>query len=198
MISAPSVQRLLSSDSMLASDDFNLGFFDDESSNSIHVLNADAWQTASASALALKADQFTLLSTEDLLGEADAHAQHAQMHTHVSAEPGDKGQGQGQGHSDVWRSAIAEQESVRARERLLRDQRELQQEQLRKLREESVQSSLDRLEREKQAEEEAARRERDKEDEQRKLAQERERERRAREETAQTVDLDSQRDVFDM
>jgi hypothetical protein len=163
-VDAPTLQRLISNDSLLGTEEFNLGFFDDDNSNSIHVYNAEAWQNAAA-----KAEAENMSSSDEVKG------------ANVNVP------------EDAWKSAIAEQESSQARERLVREQREQQQEQLRRLREEGLQNAFGKLEKERQEQEEAVRREQERVEEQKRLAEERERERKAREEKTQTVDLDSQR-----
>jgi len=83
-------------------DEFNLDYFADEGSQSIHLSNPEAWQ-------------------------APLQGQIASNLTEVDVDTSNSG--------TVWRNAIAEREDTANREKALKDQRETQQEVLRKARE---------------------------------------------------------------
>ena len=100
--------------------------------------------------------------------------------------------------SVVWRSAIAEKESAVNRERELKQHRESQQDVLRRVRDEGMQSAAAKREEEDYASKIAEEREKREKLEATQLRDAmRERERKAREEAVMTVDLDNDRGLLD-
>ena len=98
----------------------------------------------------------------------------------------------------VWRSAIAERESTANREKALRNQRESQQDGLRRAREEGMLTAAAKREEEESTSKSAAEiAKREKLEAQQLKDQAREKERRAREEAEMTVDLDNDRGLLD-
>ena len=99
---------------------------------------------------------------------------------------------------NVWRSAIAEQESLVTREKEQKLRRENQQDVLRRARDEGLQSAAARREEEEYVARSAVEREsRERAEAQLQKDQARERERKARENIEMTVDLDNGRDLLD-
>lgn len=112
----------------------------------------------------------------------------------VEEEAGGKDANSGQ----VWRSAIAERESTVNREKVIRNQRDSQQDVIRKAREDGVLIAAARREEDEYASRGLADREKkERAEAQQQRDQARERERKAREEAEMTVHLDNDRDLLD-
>lgn len=149
-------------------DDFNLDMFDDDGSNVIQLSNPEAWQVP--------------IQGSDVQVEEKSTA----------SRESNSNSGQ------VWRAAIAERESTVNRENALKNQRENQQDFLRKAREDGLQSAAIKREEEEFVTRDLIEKEkRERLEAQQLKDQARERERRAREEAEMTVDLDNDRGLLD-
>lgn len=122
--------------------------------------------------------------------QAPQQGQEALIEEQLVSKDGNSGQ--------VWRSAIAERESTVNREKVIRSQRDSQQDVLRKAREEGVLTAATKREEDEYTSRSLADREkRERAEAQQQKDQARERERKAREEAEMTVHLDNDRGLLD-